>query len=960
MVRKSPRRVRDDLEAARRRIGLLVGVLRENAGERRWGLGDECTRAAENLARLLTDNETPRDYKVAVIGRFKAGKSSFINELLGHRLAGVDTSPETAAITTFRAGEMVVAKINLVDKGTWDDLKALHKEDATNPEAHRVATWHRFDVTGQRSASTTSPETFDLDTIEREHVRTGGHTLTISLPSAVGADAKRRAENEFRRRIKQYTSSTKPHHCLVESIEIETPSSILGEGVILVDTPGLDDTERFRVQLTERAVQDVDAVLFLTKSGASYGQSEKDFLLSLLRKGSIKQLIFVVTQVDQTYEQHVRQARDQDEDPEPISERIAVERRRVRTEVEATLDELAGATGSPSMDKYRDQLSDVEISFTSAANHRDHVRGDPVRFPIRQDDAGGMRQVKETLYQLLSTESRLAASTRAIRDGAASVLQDMLSVIEKRRLVVSGLGNREVAEQKLATFRSEFEQNGGRFTEVIEADATVLESSLANRAESGRLTAEIISLQADEVLGSYEADDAGRHWRTRRGGNWGYMHEVQARIANRIFPKVAEQLNKQTTDFGNFVDAFRAHLQILSDEAGNTIRRLEIGDELQLDIGSNLTAFLDDTLRSLQELVEGEETRIVALLENFVDEQVEAKITEARERVTSVWGRGTTVGQTGEVRAFYRDVRAILRAALQAHIMTRFQEFATHLESQAAALPERAMSQVRAQIERASVDIRAAAEAAIEGQKEAFGRTATTLVEQITAAQAEILVNLVDHATPDEIAVSLTDALRPPQTPSDSLELDTKIAQPGDASIPFARSLDVAPASIQARATLCIKRHTLVNGEKGWPLTRIFAREYLAGASELWLIDPYLALRHQRRNLTEFVIAVIAASKPKTLHIITREVIDGSSDADKAYYDILERNAFEEAGLRIVCSLDSGIHDRFLVLNNGFVFKLGRGLDIYKPVAGLASRDSGLRQVRSCEIDIFAPEKSST
>src|SRR6188508_1709521 len=39
---------------------------------------------------------------------------------------------------------------------------------------------------------------------------------------------------------------------------------------------------------------------------------KEDFLLSLLRRGAIKQLIFVVTQVDQTYEQHVRQCRDQD------------------------------------------------------------------------------------------------------------------------------------------------------------------------------------------------------------------------------------------------------------------------------------------------------------------------------------------------------------------------------------------------------------------------------------------------------------------------------------------------------------------------------------------------------------------------------------------------------------------------------------------------------------------------
>lgn len=69
-------------------------------------------------------------------------------------------------------------------------------------------------------------------------------------------------------------------------------------------------------------MKDVDAVLFLTKSGPAFDQSEKGFLLSLLRRGTVKQLVFVVTQVDQTYEQHVNAAKSDDEDPESIQMRI--------------------------------------------------------------------------------------------------------------------------------------------------------------------------------------------------------------------------------------------------------------------------------------------------------------------------------------------------------------------------------------------------------------------------------------------------------------------------------------------------------------------------------------------------------------------------------------------------------------------------------------------------------------
>ena len=61
----------------------------------------------------------------------------------------------------------------------------------------------------------------------------------------------------------------------------------------------------------------------------SFDKHGKDFLLSLLRRSTVKQLVFVVTQVDQTYEQHLNAAKSDDEEPEPIQMRIDRERERV-------------------------------------------------------------------------------------------------------------------------------------------------------------------------------------------------------------------------------------------------------------------------------------------------------------------------------------------------------------------------------------------------------------------------------------------------------------------------------------------------------------------------------------------------------------------------------------------------------------------------------------------------------
>jgi len=609
-----------------------------------------------------------------------------------------------------------------------------------------------------------------------------------------------------------------------------------------------------------------------------------------------------------------------------------------------------------STERNREQLDSIDIAFTSAANHRDHQRREVVKYPINRDDPGGMRAVKETLFRILSTESRLAATKQAIEEGTNSVLSNMLSIIEKRQSVVSNLKNREVAERKLETFLGAFAKNSEQFAAITREDCNVLKTALANRNENEHLAAEIISFQANEVLSAYAITDAGRHWRTRRGGNWGFMSEFQTRVANRVFPTVAAQLTKQTNEFSDFVEKFRTHLEKLTRDAAATIDSLEIGEELQLDMGASLSAFLEETLNSLQGLVEGEETKIIALLERFVDEHVAEKISNARDRVSGIWGRGTTSNQTAEVQAFYREVQGIMKDALQVYVKARFEQFAIHLSSLADALPDKASSQVRAEIERASADIRAAAETTIAGQKEDFLRAATALVTQISEGRSDITALLTDELdeTPPVVAPR-----QPATLPRKAAELMAGSATLETQGARNSSDLDTPLASIQSRATRLFRRFTLRSNDKGWPFSRIFSDEFLKGAAEVWLVDPFLALRHQRRNLSEFVDQLLASSKPKTLHIITREASDDTNDmgADKTFYQQLDRFYFAKAGLKIEFMIDASIHDRFLVLDNGFMFKLGRGLDIYKPVAGLASRDPTLRQVRNCEVDVFGAER---
>lgn len=901
-----------------------------DAKEPTWGIGKDCAKTAEVLESILKNQVIPDCYKVAVVGRFKAGKSSFVNELLGARLAGEDTSPETAAVTTFRHGLEVKAVIRFVSEEVWDGLRGLHQDDPKHIDAHRIKMWKSFDGKSRKNSDGEVLETFDLAALEREFIKPGGHNLEIILSQP----GEKTSENNFRRKLKEFTSGTRPHHCLVEGIEIYSPSPLLDEGVLLVDTPGLDDTERFRVMLTEKAVEDVDAVLFLTQSGASYGQSEKDFMLTLLRRGTVKQLIFVITQVDKTYEQHRAAAEDNDEDPDTLDKRILIERRRIQAQIEATLNELGG-DDSPAMSRYKEQLGVVSLVFTSARRHRDWKDGKDVSYGIYPNDPGGIEHMKTQLLRLLSTESRLALVSQNIASGTKSALDDLLGIISNRRAALSGIKDGEVAERRLATFRLEFEAARKKFQSAAESDVANLRRNLADAYKRNDHIIETIGLIADRELGDFETLDVGRHWKTRRSGYWGYMHNLQGRVANKIFPRVQQLLSDMTGNFAVFIGHFEKHLAALSASSNELTNKLELGAALPFDLTKTLSGSLEKSLLAANELIVTEEQQIVSFLDDFVSDEVSEKITAAREAVSDVFGKGTTYQQSTEVRLFYAQVRHLLQDALTEHLRIRSKKFGVFLVSEADGVPRNSLAEVDATLAGAEQDIRAAATAKIGGERETFEHEC----EMITASILEVILECNPLLEMDAVVI-----------PASSLPAETQIQQVSVSPDEDAEWFE----AIQNNATTTLTRLRLNDGDSGWPFEKIFDPTLLRGCIRIALIDPYLAAPHQVRNLKEFLLVIAEAVKPKEILVLTSGTWNEGTGANVRILEEVGHDLFRSFGTALTIRIDPSIHDRYVICDHGLLFKLGRGLDIYKPAIGLASHRSSSRRVRRTEIDVFS------
>lgn len=933
---KSPKQLRAEICALTDSVSKIRDVLQakaKNTNEPTWGVGKDCAKTGEALEDLLKHQVLPEKYKVAVVGRFKAGKSSFVNELLGAKLAGEDTSPETAAVTTFTHGETVKATIKFITKQAWENLKALYEDDPKHVDAHRVKMWESFRDNPRKNADGGVVETFDLAALEREYISGDGASIEIVL----GQGAEKNPETAFRKRLKTFTSGTRPLHCLVEEIEISSPAPILDEGVLLIDTPGLDDTERFRVSLTERAVEDVDAILFLTKSGVAYGQSEKDFLLTLLRKGSVKQLIFVITQVDQTYEQHLRNANNNDEDPLTLPEFVNVERSRIQREIDKTLIELS-EDDSPSMRRYREQLGDVGLAFTSAINHRDWKAGKHVEHRIHEGDPGGIDSMKAQLLHLLSTESRLSLVAHNITHGTQVALHELITVITNRQTALRDIKDGEVARQRLITFREEFDSARERFQSAALGELDLLKANIKAREKENTHIIETIGLLADKELTAYQMHDVAKHWRTRRSGYWGYMSGLQSRVANKIFPKVQQLLSALTNQFALFADHVEKHLNALSGDANAIADRINVGG-VKLNLTKTLRESLNKSLLAAGEMITDEEGRIVSLLDDFVSDEVDEKISLARERVGNVFGQGTTAAQSRQVSAFYEEVKNLLKFALTDHLVKRSRHFGEILAVKADEVPRNAIAEVQAALANAEQDILAAAMAQIGGEREKFDQECIAIsaaiqlvIDECTKFMLADGTDVMDHAA--EIYI-------PAQSKPEAIdEVDSR------------QWFD----DIMERATVSVERIRLLDGESGWPVEKIFRAELFSGCSKVVLIDPYLALPHQLRNLKEFLLAVAEAAKPKEIQVVTSGKWNEGNGANIRSMNEAGADLYRNYGTNLSISVDYTIHDRYVICDHGVLYKLGRGLDIYKPATGLAPHRSANRRVRRTDIDVFATE----
>ena len=144
----------------------------------------------------------------------------------------------------------------------------------------------------------------------------------------------------------------------------------------------------------------------------------------------------------------------------------------------------------------------------------------------------------------------------------------------------------------------------------------------------------------------------------------------------------------------------------------------------------------------------------------------------------------------------------------------------------------------------------------------------------------------------------------------------------------------------------------LNDNQTGISYKKLFA-DYLKGAKNITLQDPYIRMFYQLKNLLEFCIMLGNNKAPEdqiNLELVTWNHEEYLEDS-KASLEELAINV-KSIGINLTFRFENN-HDRFIAADNGWKITLGRGLDIFEKIEerfSVADIDQTKRKCKACEM----------
>nr|WP_294563130.1 BREX system Lon protease-like protein BrxL [uncultured Rhodopila sp.] len=176
----------------------------------------------------------------------------------------------------------------------------------------------------------------------------------------------------------------------------------------------------------------------------------------------------------------------------------------------------------------------------------------------------------------------------------------------------------------------------------------------------------------------------------------------------------------------------------------------------------------------------------------------------------------------------------------------------------------------------------------------------------------------------------------------------TVLTEPAAAAVPIPP--DVAPLTEQ--------HFTIQYGDTGHTYDSILGA-YLGGARTVMVEDPYIRAPHQIANFLRFCETVVKVSSIRRISL--RTGYDEKTELAMVNERLSElRQSLLEYDVVLDIELSETIHDREIRVDNGWIIKIGRGLDFYQKPDGwfaVGANDFSLRKCLETKVDIYREQR---
>ena len=233
--------------------------------------------------------------KIGVVGRVKAGKSSFLNSLFfdGESVLPRASTPMTAGLTALKYGESNQFEVEYYNTSEWKVFEDQDKEYRSILEELRLSD------TGATDEQLISRFGIPDDIVSAHELVSSCSRKALSniLPEAKKEVRSFDGIKDLQDVLDDYVGANGQFTAITKCLTITLNDSRL-KGIQIVDTPGVNDPVLSRELRTREFLRGCHGVFFLSYSGSFFDSTDVSFLVRRIGSQGIGQVVLIASKFD--------------------------------------------------------------------------------------------------------------------------------------------------------------------------------------------------------------------------------------------------------------------------------------------------------------------------------------------------------------------------------------------------------------------------------------------------------------------------------------------------------------------------------------------------------------------------------------------------------------------------------------------------------------------------------------